>query len=229
MKCIVFDSGPLISLALNSMLDIIQKLKTKYKGSFYITSAVRREIIEIPMKSKRFGFEALQMKRLLNKNHLEMFDTGVYSEETDIITGLANNIFFINEKNLNILNKGELECLMLAKNLNAEALVVDERTTRLLLENPYRLHKYLEKKFHAKIRINKENLKEFERHFSTLKIIRSVELALVAVDKGFFNDFLLLDKKFKVVEAILWALKLNGCAVSEKEIKKYVKMYRIEE
>ena len=117
--------------------------------------------------------------------------------------------------------------LVLAKNINAEAIVIDERTTRLLLENPYRLHKYLEKKFRSRIQINKENLQELERHFSTIKIIRSVELALVSIDLGFFEEMLILDEKYKVVEAILWALKLNGCAISEIEIKKFVKMYRL--
>lgn len=226
MKCLIFDSGPLISFALNSMLDIIPKLKKKYNGNFYIPSAVKAEVIDSPSQSKKFALESLNIKKLVIEGSIELFETKVYSEEINIITKLANSIFWIRDNRLNILNKGELEALVLAKNINAEAVVVDERTTRLLLENPYRLHNYLEKKFNSKIILDKGALKEFESHFSTLKIIRSVELALVSVDLGFFDEFLKEDSKEEVVKAILWALKLNGCAVSEMEIKKLIKYYK---
>lgn len=226
MKALIFDSGPLISFALNSMLDIIPFLKKKYKGNFYICNAVRKEIIDQPSKSKKFAFEALRIEHLLEKGDLELFDTTSYSQETDIITELANSIFSIRDRSLRILNAGELDVLVLAKNINADAIVVDERTTRLLLENPYRLHKMLEKKFNSNVFINKEKLKEFEKHFSTLKIIRSVELALVGVDYGFFNDFVRHQSSYELVWALLWALKLNGCAISEREIKSLVKLYK---
>ena len=226
MRCIVFDAGPLISFALNAILDIVPKLKEKYKGDFYITNGVKDELIGYPSKSKRFALEALHIKKLLRNKSLEVIEMKKYTTEVDIITKLANSIYSIKGRDLVILNRGELQALVLAKNLNAQAVVVDERTTRLLLENPYRLHKYLKRKFRADIKINKESLKEFESHFSTLKIIRSVELALVSVDLGFFDDIMSLDEDYKVVEAILWALKFNGCAVSEIEIRKLVKMYK---
>jgi len=226
MKALVFDSGPLISFALNSILDIIPFLKKKYKGNFYICNAVRKEIIDQPSKSKKFAFEALRIGHLIEQKDIELFDTAIYSQETDIITELANSIFSIKGRDLRILNAGELDALVLAKNINAEAIVVDERTTRLLLENPYRLHKMLEKKFNSSVTINKEKLKEFEQHFSTLKIIRSVELALVGVDHGFFDDFVKHQDSYELVWALLWALKLNGCAISEREIKSLAKLYK---
>jgi predicted nucleic acid-binding protein len=226
MKCIVFDSGPIISLALNSLLNIMPRLKDRFKGDFYITSAVEEELIEYPSKSKKFALEALQIKKMLKDRSLEIFDTTSFETETDIITKLANSIFSIKGRSLKILNRGELESLVLAKNINAMAVVVDERTTRLLLENPYRLHKYLEKKFNSMINVDKNRLKEFESHFSTLKIIRSVELALVSIDLGFFDDYISLSDKQSVVSAVLWALKYKGCAISEIEIKKLIKFYK---
>lgn len=227
MRCIVFDSGPLISFALNSILYLIPKLKKKFNGDFYITTAVQREIVDSPSKSRRFALEALNIKKLIDDKALDVFETTNFQQETDMITKLANTIFSMRGRNLSILDQGELESLVLAKNINAQAIVVDERTTRLLLENPYRLKKYLEKKFKSDMKMNKENLREFERHFSTLKIIRSVELALVSVDLGFFDDLISLEDEQSVVEAVLWALKFNGCAVSEIEIKKFAKMYRL--
>ncbi len=226
MKAIVFDSGPLISFALNGLLDIIPFLKKKYKGNFYICSAVEKELIDTPSKTKKFAFESLRIRQLIQDKSLDIFDTKVYSQETSINTILANSIFSIKGKPLTILNAGEIDALVLAKNINADAVVVDERTTRLLLENPYRLHKMLEKKFRSTVSIDKEKLKEFERHFSTFKIIRSVELALVGVDLGFFSNYLYFDSRRSVVSALLWALKLNGCAISEREIQILSKLYK---
>jgi rRNA-processing protein FCF1 len=226
MKSLVFDSGPLISLAMNSMLNLIPKLQEKYGAPFYIPSAIVNELVETPSHSKRYAFESLAIKRLIKDGYLEVFNTEHFSEEIDLTLNLANSIFYIGQKNLVILNRGEIETIVIAKNISADAVVVDERTTRVLIENPFRLHRFLEKKFGYKITINKENLREFERHFSTLRIIRSVELALVSVDLGFLNSLIELEMKDKVVEAMLWALKMNGCAVSEMEIKKLVKLYK---
>lgn len=226
MKAIVFDSGPVITFALNSLLPLFGFLQEHYEGIFYIPSDVQKEIIDIPSKSKKYGFESYLVRSLLKDNIIETFDTKVYRQETNMISKIANSIYSINEKNLEILNAGELDALILAKNINAEAVVIDERTTRLILENPYRLKNNLEKKFKGKIKINKENLKEFERHFSTIKIIRSVELALIGLDRGFFNSMIRFENKQDFVKSLLWALKLNGAAISEREIQILTKFYR---
>lgn len=227
MKAIVFDSGPIITFALNSLLPLFNFLQKHYEGIFYIPTIVQKEIIDQPSRSKRFAFESYLIRGLLKDNIIETFDTSVYRQETDIITSLANSIYSINNKDLEILNAGELDALVLAKNINAEAVVVDERTTRLILENPYRLQKTLAKKFSGRVKINKEKLKEFERHFSTLKIIRSVELALVGLDRGYFNSMTRYENKEDFVKSLLWALKFNGAAVSEREIETLIKYYRL--
>jgi len=226
MKAIVFDSGPIITFALNSLLPMMKFLQEEYKGIFYIPNDVEKEIIAQPSKSKKFGFESYMVRGLLKDNIVEVFDTKIYRQETEIITTLANGIYSINGRDLYILNAGELDALVLAKNINADAVVVDERTTRVILENPYRLVKYLEKKFHGKVEINKDKLKEFEKHFSTLKIIRSVELALVAFDKGYFDTMAAYENKIDFVSSLLWALKLHGSAVSEREIAALIKYYK---
>ncbi|MFT4343673.1 MAG: hypothetical protein ACMXYE_02910 [Candidatus Woesearchaeota archaeon] len=226
MKALVFDSGPLITFALNSVLHALPFLRKEYGGSFYVCNAVHKEVIETPSHSKKFSLEAMQVQHLITQGHLELYDTSEYAQETHIITELTNSIYSINGKNLTILNAGELDALVLAKNINAEAVVVDERTTRLILENPFRLQKLLEKKFGGKVAINRAKLHEFERHFSPLKIIRSVELALIAVEKGFFDHLIHEHSRSSLVYSLLWALKLNGCAVSEREIAILVKMYK---
>lgn len=226
MKSLVFDSGPLITFALNGILDIVPFLKRHYAGDFLICNAVRKEIIDTPSRSKRFAFESLQIGSLIVSEHLKLYDTASFSAETAMVTRLANSIYRARGRDITILNAGELDALVLAKNLTADAIVVDERTTRLLLENPFRLHTMLEKKFRTSVEVDKVTLKEFEKHFSTLRIIRSVDLALLAFEKGFFDDLINNSSREKVAESLLWALKLNGCAVSEREIKTYIKIFR---
>jgi hypothetical protein len=226
MKCLVFDSGPVISFALNNLLSLLPYLKKRYKGLFYITSEVKKEIVDIPIQGKRFAFEAMLVKGLIANHCLDVFDTSIYAQETDMVEYLANNIFFIANNPLKILNRGELESLVLAKNINAEAVVVDERTTRLLLETPYQLRYVLQEKFKRKVSINKDNLAEFGRHFSTLKIIRSVELALVSYELGLMKGLLAGDSPQEVVRALLWALKDSGCAIPEREIRMIQSIYK---
>ena len=59
MKCLVFDSGPIISLTTNNLLWILEPLKNKFKGRFVITEGVRKELIDKPLTTKKFKFEAL--------------------------------------------------------------------------------------------------------------------------------------------------------------------------
>ena len=70
MKSIILDSGPIISLALNNLLWLFEKVKTDYKINFYITESVKKELVDIPITKKRFKFEALQVMNLIKKGTL---------------------------------------------------------------------------------------------------------------------------------------------------------------
>ena len=72
MKSMIFDTGPIISLALNNLLWVLDPLKKKFKGNFYITKSVKKEIIDRPLNSKKFKFEALQVLHLYEKNVIEL-------------------------------------------------------------------------------------------------------------------------------------------------------------
>ena len=54
MKSLVFDSGPIISLATNNLLWVLEPLKNKFNGKFFITQAVKGEIVERPLETKKF-------------------------------------------------------------------------------------------------------------------------------------------------------------------------------
>ena len=42
MKYLIFDAGPIISLTLNGMLPVIEKLKSVFDGAFLLTRALKR-------------------------------------------------------------------------------------------------------------------------------------------------------------------------------------------
>ena len=109
---------------------------------------------------------------------------------------------------------------------NAEAFVVDERNTRLLIEDPIRLKEILGRRLHANISVNKKYLDEFKQITKSIKLIRSVELVSVAYELGLLDKYLvdIPNAKRTLLEAVLWGVKLNGCSVSEREIKEIVKI-----
>ncbi|MFA7707623.1 MAG: hypothetical protein WCX73_01625 [Candidatus Pacearchaeota archaeon] len=214
-KYLIFDSGPLINFAMNGCLDILEKLKKEFNGEFLITKEVIEEIIETPITIKRFELEALQLKSLYDRGVIKLADlTPQQVDELKIkreeITATANYMFNKKKKPIFLIGKGEAAVLALSKILNSPHVVIDERTARMLCENPENLRKLLEKKLHTQIRARKENYSYFKGY----KVIRSTELAYIAHKKNLFEI-----KDPRVLEATLYGLKYNGCSISETEIE----------
>lgn len=220
-KYLIFDSGPLINFAMNGILNLLKKLKEESKVEFLITKEVKREIIDYPLTTKRFELEALQLKELFDDGTIKHAD--ITEEEVDNLRNkreeimyVANTTFFTNKKNLHILDKGESATLALSLILKHPAvLVIDERTTRMLVENPENLRKLLQKKLHVPVNANRKNY-DF---FKDFRIIRSTELAYIIKKKG-LSDL----KDPKVLEAMLYGLKYKGCSISEREIDELKKL-----
>jgi len=219
MKIIIFDASTLITLAMNGLFNEIRELKKIFKGKFIITKDVKREIIDKPITIKRFELEALRLKKLLEEKVLEMpfslkIDEIQISKKTKEIMQIANNTFQRNEKFIHLIDSGEASCLALSRVLDEKkienVIAIDERTTRMLGEKPENLERLLQKKLHTKVSFKKENFKFFQG----FKFIRSSELIYVAYKKGLikFGNHILLD-------ALLYAVKFKGCAISGDEIK----------
>jgi hypothetical protein len=204
---------------MNGMFDEIKKLKEIFDGKFLITHDVKREIIDRPINIKKFEFEALQLQKLVDEKVLEMPDSlGVSANEVDKETkklmDIANNIFEANKNKIHILDSGEVSCFALSILLNQKkiknTLAIDERTARMISERPDNLKDLLQKKLHAKIRVEKNNY----HYFEGFKIIRSSELVYIAYKKG------LVDLEGSMVlDALLYAVKFKGCSISDEEIK----------
>ena len=230
MKAIVFDSSSIISLAMNDLLWTLKALKKIYKGDFYIPNSVKKEIIDVPIKSKKFKLEAIMISKLVDEGILKVGKT----VDVNKLLFLANSVFISKDNlqvkspggKLNILQKGEIEAIALCAELNADAYVVDERTMRLFMEDSEGLKTILEGKLHTSVSVDNKMLSDFKKQINGVNIIRSSELMMVALEKGLFEEYINVKNKRELVDAILWGLRLRGCAISTEEINETIKLVK---
>ncbi len=224
MRSLVFDSGPLISLTTTNLLWLLEPLKQKFKGEFFIAEDVKKEIVDTPLVIKRFKFEALQIQQLIDSSILTIYETGEVKELSNKLLNLANRCYVADNNYIRIVHPGEMESLAAALKLGSDALVIDERTTRMLIENPEGLRQLLEKRLHAKIFMNKNNADEFVAMTKNVKLIRSIELVTVAFERGLLDKFVvgIKNPRKELLDSVLWGVKLHGCAVSSREIDEIV-------
>lgn len=221
MKAIIFDSSSLINFTMNGLLEEFRGLKKLFGGKFLITKEVKEEIVDKPMKIKRFELEALKLKQLMLDGIIEMpssigIDDNKISKLSKEMEDIANNTFFGSQSSIHIISAGESSCLALSRLLNeqgmANVLSIDERTIRVLGEKPENLLAIFQKKLHTSIKMKKENL----RTFANFKFIRSTELIYIAYKKGVVR---LTNNNVIILDALLYGLKLNGCSISDEEIE----------
>jgi len=215
MKYIIFDSGPLINFSMNGLLPLFRKLRKTFSGKFIITPEVKKEIIDKPQTIKKFQLGALQLKALLNEKVIELPNLTAQQKiqlekKKNEILNLTNNTFYTKNKNLRLIGEGETAALALALILKPNVIAIDERTARMLCENPENLRKLLQKKLHTSIRANEKNYS----YLKGIKVIRSTELVYIAYKKNLHEL-----KDPAILEAMLQGVKFRGCSVSEKEIQ----------
>jgi len=217
-KILIFDSSSLISLSMNSLTYLLEELKKEFKGKFIITQAVKYETIDRPMGTKKFELGALKINSLLKKKVLELPSSvnirdDVIKDKTRDILRRANKAFFVKKDFMHIIDNGEASCLALSLLANERkmdnAVAVDERTTRMLGENPENLRRLFENKLHKRVKLE-ENFKFLRK----IKFIRSAEIVYIAYKRGLIN----LDHE-NVLDALLYAVKYKGCSISRQEIE----------
>jgi len=219
-KALILDSSSIITLALNNLLGVLELLKKSFGGKFLITPKIKEEIIDNPLKQKRFELEALLISTLLKKGVIEVSAPAGLEKEIKNIMGMANNAFIADGETINILHEGESSCFALANLLKEEyqiCIAIDERTARLLCENPENLKKIFDSKLHTKVSIDRSKT----AYFSGLSIIRSAELLFVAYKKGLID---LPASNQQAIDALLYAAKFKGCSISFEEIERAKKI-----
>ncbi|MEM3399217.1 MAG: hypothetical protein QXP42_00085 [Candidatus Micrarchaeia archaeon] len=217
---VVCDSSSLISLTEACFTELIMKIPEYLQGRLLIPKSVLYECIEHPREIKEYALSAIRLKKALDSGAIHVVEHPEIQRATSKVVDVANRIFFIKGKPMKILHKGEGEMLALSRIIGTKNILMDERTTRILVEDPYSLAEHLEKEFGHKVQINHENLRKFQREFGDINIFRSSELLIVAYEHGFFDDY--GDLAREIIEASLYRLKFAGCSISFEEIQKYM-------
>jgi len=232
MKSLVFDTGPIISLTLNNILWVLESLHEKFQGEFYITRAVYQELIERPLSTKKYKFEALQILPLITRGIIKLVERKDIEDKAKQLIDIANSTFRARGNYIRIVHAGEMEAVACALMMNSGTIVIDERTTRVLIEDFQSLEKHLEKKLHTDVTVNEDNRQRLVQEFQGLRVIRSFELAVVAYELGLLNMFIQKPEekvvpglRKAVLEGVLWGVKLNGCSVRREDIEKVVQHY----
>jgi len=228
MKALIFDAGPIISLTTNNLLWLLPELKQRFGGEFYISKAVQSELVDRPMKTKKFKFEAFQVQHLIDTGVLRVIDSPKVFQKAKELMDVANTCFEARKHPIKVLQQGEMEVLAASKLMNIPTIVVDERVTRMLIEDPDHLKNLLERRLHTKIFVNKDRLHKVSEETRHCKLIRSIELATIAYELGLLDQYLtdMPHASQQLLESVLWGLKLNGASIHEREIRDILKMVR---
>ena len=171
-KALIFDSGTLINLSMNGLLDLLEKLKENFDGKFLITKEVKYETVDRPIGIHRFELGAMRIQNLIDSGVLELPSTigisdATISKGTEELMQIANHSVQVNNKWIDIVSKGEMSCLALSKQLSEKGIeniiAIDERTTSVLSESPESMEKIMSERIHRKVRVDEEKLKAFSK------------------------------------------------------------------
>ena len=216
---VVCDSSSLISLSDSCLLWIVSELSESFNGIFIIPKTVEYETITHSLEIKSHTLGAIRLKKLLLDGVIKVVETPNVGQLTSELLYLGNNVFSMSGKPLKIIHEGETETLALAIESGLINILIDERTTRMLIEAPLHLKAHMEEEFKKKIKLNEKKLNKFLSMTSRLNLFRSTELAIVGYEKGLFKDYGEFEKP--AIEAALYGLKLTGCGISFSEIEEF--------
>jgi hypothetical protein len=233
MRSIVFDAGPIISLTMNNLLHLLPELKSRFKGDFFITREVYRELVEQPLGTKKYKFEAMQILPYVADGTLKIVEHEALRSTADRLLMQANRAFGAEHNRIQIVHPADMEVVAAAVHLSSEAVVFDERTTRMLIESPLGLRDHLARKLHTEIHVDHEDLKRISQEIGHLKVIRSFELVELGFEMGLLDRFIAKGEesyvkglRSKLIEGALWSIKLSGCSVSQEEIEEALALLR---
>jgi len=226
MRSIVLDSSCIISLSNSCALDILEFLKEKSGVCFYLTPWVKEEVVDAPLRTKRFKLAGLRVMELLKEGVMEVYGSTQMRNEAVSLLNRINHVFYTRKFPVRIVHKGEVETFVAAERLGTRVIGMDEHVFRLFLEDVETLKMVLRKRLRKEVKVNQSLLREIWSEYSKKSVIRSTELASVAFHLGYFDPFreVIQRGKAEALRGILWSLKLNGCAISTREIEEYVRV-----
>jgi len=216
---IVCDSSSLISITDAGLFGALVIVSRNLQGNLVISEEVQHESIDRPINNPQYSFSAVRLKRAMLDGIFRVANSR--QDTIQKVLNLTNNIFIINSKPLRLVHEGEAELVALAIDNNLSTLLMDERNTRMLVEDPISMKNHMEKEWNTKITINQKALQEFQFLTRGIHVIRSSEILALAYDINYFRKFHELEEK--AFESALYAIKFNGCAISFDEIKELIR------
>ena len=93
MNDLIFDTSTIISIATNNLLDVLEQLKKKFKGDFIISNDVKREVLDHPLKTRKYKLEAIMISNLILNNVIRTYSNVNLERKTINLLNLCNNIF----------------------------------------------------------------------------------------------------------------------------------------
>ena len=223
MPSIICDSSSLISLSETCLIDVLRFLRdSRLGGRFLITPVVKHEIVSHPMQIPQHEFSAIRLQKLLDDRVVEVVSTPGLAEQTKKILSLANNLFSVRGRPLEILQEGEAECLAAFAGMSADGLLVDEKTTRMLVEDPLKLAESIGREYAGRPQVNESALTELRELTRGIFVTRSSELLAVAGGQGFFKEYRGLQEH--ALRAALLTLRNAGCSLTTDELREYSQM-----
>jgi hypothetical protein len=222
---ILCDSGVLISLTAGCLDNILNFFSDKHDVRFVIPPSVEEEVVTRPMYSRlrKHLFSAIRIRDAIDDGVVVVVDAKV-EEEAKRLMHAANSLFYVKGKPIRLIQFGESEMVALALELGINEILVDERTIRMLIEAPFKLKEHMESEFQVSVMVNRGSFQAFSSKASSLKVLRSSELVMLAYEQGFFKSFEKLQKE--ALEAALYKMKYSGCSISYDEIEAYIGMIR---
>ncbi len=217
---IVFDSSSLISVGQSCLIEVLHGLHDAMNAEFVIPKSVFREAVRRPLRIRRFELNAVRLGKAVDEKWLHVVGLQGRGSAEEIMR-TANSCFYIRGKPVALLQRGEVDALALALQLKAAALVIDERTARMLVEAPFKLRDLMQSRHMEKIAVDRGKAESFGLLFKGLSIVRSVELIALAFELGLLGRELQQSKQ--ALHAALYAAKYSGCAVSSREIEQFLK------
>ncbi len=212
---LICDSSSLISLSTTGLIGCLIILR-KDLGKIYLTPSVVNECIEKPLRIPAYSLSAVRLKRALNEKIFEVVSPS--EKNTYEILTYFNSILVEKKtkKPIHLIHLGEAEILAAAIENKINYILIDERTTRTVVENIEGLRRHLSEELNTELNINEYSHSKIIEMTKNINFIRSSEIVALSYEKNYFKKFRELEKD--AFKAALYATKFAGCAIGFDEI-----------
>ncbi len=222
----IFDASSLISMSQSCIINLLGELKQGDKNTFVVPESVYDEVVKRPLTIRRFELNAVRLQNVIDRGWLEIRNLDKeHLEFAREIDEKANQILFLRGKPIKLIQRGEIDALALTRQLGSNLLVIDERTTRTIIESPKKLKSLMERRRKTRLFLRTENSNALRNMFADLNIVRSIELVALAFERNLLGGELPRNKQ--ALEAALYAVKYAGCAISHDEIDQFLSRKRL--